>query len=476
MTAEPTTGFDVDELADVVWRLSPAGYLPRLVEGWSAPPHVRMVADAIRDAVAGTGPNRVIVTMPPRHGKSTLVSRAAPVWFLNTWPDRKVGLASYEADFAAEWGHLVREAIREHAGWLDVRLDPNFSNRAAWFTTAGGGMFTAGVGGPFTGRGFDLLIIDDPIKNAVEAASPTVRDRLWSWFTSTAYTRLEPGAAVAVLQTRWHEDDLVGRLLRAQQEGGDVWRVIDLPAIAEPTVERPDPLGRSEGEPLWAARYDAEALARIRAAVGSSVWSALYQGRPVPADGSVFRRSWLRFYSALPAPREITTWLQSWDLSFGSGGANSYVVGQVWAQAGADRYLVDQVRARMDFAATVAAVREMSVKWPQAKLKLVEAKANGPALISTLQREVAGLVPVTPRGSKEARAHAVTPEFESGNVWLPHRSLAPWVDAYVEELLTFPAGLHDDQVDATTQALARLADAGRAAFGKYRDLRLVGRR
>lgn len=471
-------GVTPDELADVVWRLSPAGYLPRLEPGWGVPPHIGIVSEAIRRAVTGEGPRRVIVTMPPRHGKSSLVSYATPTWFLNTFPERKVGLASYEADFASEWGHRVREAIREHQQWLRVRLDPSFSSRSAWYTTAGGGMFTAGVGGPFTGRGFDLLIVDDPIKNAQDAHSETVRERLWAWWQTTALTRLEPDGVAIVLMTRWHEEDLVGRLMRAELEGtGERWRVINLPALAEPSDEAPDLLRRHEEEPLWPTRYDGARLRQIRAAVGAYAWAALFQGRPAPAGGGIFKRKWLRFYDTLPASRDVHEWLQSWDLSFKGGGAGSFVVGQVWARVGADRYLVDQVRRRMDFVETIAAVRAMSERWPTARTKLIEDAANGPAVVSTLRRELVGLIPVKPEGSKEARAHSVVPEFESGNVLLPTSGSASWVDDFVAELLAFPSGAADDQVDACVQALRRFSEAANTVtMTQYRDLRLQGRR
>lgn len=384
--------------------------------------------------------------MPPRHGKSELTSHWFPVWYLDHFPDRNIILTSYEADFASNWGRRVRNSILEHSDQLRVRISEDSAAANRWVTTEGGGMVTAGIGGPITGRGAHVLIIDDPVKNAEEAHSKTYRDRAWEWFISTAYTRLEPGGSVIIVMTRWHEDDLVGRVLSMTDE---VWEEVKLPAIAEEN----DPIGRKPGEALWPERYDENELKRIKNTVGSYVWNALYQQKPSPAEGGIFKRSWWKYYSEPPG--EFDEIIQSWDMTFKDTDTSDYVVGQVWGKKGANKYLLDQVRAKMDFPTTIQALRNLSAKWPKARAKLVEDTANGPAVIATLRKEIPGLIPVTPQGSKEARAYAVSPQVEAGNVYIPDPRRCPWVNDFIEECAAFPNGANDDQVDAMTQALLR---------------------
>lgn len=295
---------------------------------------------------------------------------------------------------------------------------------------------------------------------------------MWNWYLSTFYTRLEPGAAVIICATRWHEDDLIGRLLKAQGEGRDQWRVVNLPALAEPG----DMLGRPEGAALWPWRYDEEALAGIRKAVGSYTWAGMYQQRPAPPEGSIFQRRWWKRYAIMPSPHRFDTVLQSWDLSFKDTSSADYAVCQVWGRIEGDFYLLDQVRDRMDFPTTVQTFKDMARRWPQSHLKLVEDAANGPAVIAALARTIPGIVAVPATGSKEARAHAVTPFVEAGNVYLPEAALAPWIGEYIEELSGFPNATFDDQVDATTQALSRLGGGGAGNESAWRDDRLAGRR
>ena len=404
--------------------------------------HHRLLAEKLMELESGES-GRLMVLMPPRHGKSELASVRFPAWFLGRNPESRVIATSYSARLAENFGRKVR----------DIAADPKFSmvfggvtlsgrSKAAdrWETSAGGGYLAAGVGGSITGMGGDLLIVDDPFKNQEDADSKNYRDKVWDWYQSTLYTRIEKGGRIVVILTRWHEDDLAGRLLSS---GGDRWDVISFPAIAEGDEEY-----RREGEPLWHAKYGREALAKIRLAVGSRVWNALYQQRPAPEDGAVFKKAWFRMYDAEPV---FDYMVQSWDMTFSGGEASDYVAGQVWGVRGAERYLVNQVRGRMDFMGAIAALRKMSEKYPQAKAKYVEDKANGPAVISALKSEIQGLIPVTPKGSKVSRAHAVTPMLEAGNVYLKRGE--KFTEELLEEAALFPTGKHDDMVDAMTQAL-----------------------
>lgn len=258
------------------------------------PQHLELLNEKLL-AVANGEILRLLITMPPRHGKSLLTSEHFPAWYLATHPDNKIILASYEADFAASWGRAARNIVTEFGSALfgiRVREDSHAGKR--WEIQGHrGGMVTAGVGGPITGKGAHLLIIDDPIKNSEEANSFVYRQRTWDWYQSTAYTRLEPNGAVVLIQTRWHDDDLAGRVLRDAKAGGEQWEVLNLPAIAEHN----DLLGRDSGQALWPGRYDAERLAAIRRSVGEYFWAALYQQRPALDEGGIVKREWLRYYT-----------------------------------------------------------------------------------------------------------------------------------------------------------------------------------
>jgi predicted phage terminase large subunit-like protein len=366
--------------------------------------HHRLLADKLTELEAGTD-GRLMILMPPRHGKSELASVRFPAWFLGRNPAKRVIATSYSARLAENFGRKVRDIVADPKFRLTFGIGLSSRSKAAdrWETTSGGGYVAAGVGGSITGMGGDLLIIDDPFKNQEDADSKNYRDKVWDWYQSTLYTRIEKGGRIVVILTRWHEDDLAGRLLNADRDG---WQVVSFPAIAEE-----DELFRTVGEPLWAEKYDEDALTQIRSAVGSRVWT------------------------------------------FSGGDGSDFVVGQVWGINGAERYLVDQVRGRMDFMSALRALRMMSEKYPQARAKYVEDKANGPAVISALKNEIQGLIPVNPQGSKTARAIAVTPMLEAGNVYLKRG--AKFSEELMDEAALFPGGKNDDMVDAMTQALSQ---------------------
>ena len=366
---------------------------------WIPARHLRLLSERLVD-LASRKITRLIVSMPPRHGKSELVSRWFPVWYLDTFPHHEVMLASYGASLAAEWSLKVRDSVREHRDRLRVRLGAK-TKEDRFFTSRGGAMGATGVGGQMSGKGAHLLIIDDPIKNSEEADSRTYRDKIWDWWQSTAYTRLAPNGVVVLVMTRWHEDDLAGRLLKQTREGnGERWEELRLPALAEEC----DALGRSHGDPLWPERFSLARCNMTKASILSRWWLALYQQRPSAEEGEIFRKEWWKRYGQLPS--RFDSLIQSWDCSFKDLRTSDFVVGQVWGRLGPDCYLVDQVRARMSFTATVNAVRALSARFPLATAKLVEDKANGTAVMDSLRRELSGIIAVEPRGGKVARAWA----------------------------------------------------------------------
>lgn len=410
--------------------------------------HTKLICDTLQKVETGEL-TRVMFFLPPRHSKSMSITETFPSYFIGKDPSRRVIEVSYSADFARKFGRANRTKISEFGEELfDLTISKeNFSATNWGIEGHVGGMISAGVGGSITGEGADLLLIDDPIKNWEEAYSAAYREKLWNEWDATLTTRLHPGARVIIVLTRWHEEDLAGRLLKEQP---GVWHVVSLPAEAEEN----DLLGREIGEPLWPERgFGAEWLIEQKNTRSSQVWASLYQQRPSPAEGDMIKRSWWQTYTH--APQYFDDIIQSWDCAFKDKADSSYVVGQVWGRVGARKYLLDQVRDRMDFPSTVKAIRALTGKWEQARAILIEDKANGPAVISTLKDEISGIIPVSPQGGKIARLHAVSHEIEAGNVYIPDSLTTPWVSDFIEEFAMFPNGANDDQVDAGSQALLR---------------------
>lgn len=441
---------DAQAIASEAWRFFPHTYAQRASRGrWHPYPHLVHISDRITPSLV-MGGGRFLVTIPPRHGKSNFISEWMPTWYLDAFPDRGVILTSYAAKFAQKWGRRVRNHLEN----LDctravVRQDSRAGDRFS--LVQGGQMITAGVGGPITGEGGHLGIIDDPIKNWKEAQSELHRETIWDWYRSTFRSRFEANCTIILLMTRWHGDDLAGRLIDESEED---WQVINMPAIAE----EGDPLGRKIGQALCPERYDAASLDQIKAAVGTRVWVSLYQQRPTAAEGEHWKRSYWRYWDKLPD--QFDEMLSSWDLTFKdkkqskNDGETDYVVGQVWGRLGADLYLIDQVRGQWGFTKTISEVISLTVKYPKARRKLIEDKANGPAVQNALDGMMSGIVMVEPQGGKLARVTACEPVVETGHVYLPRDRMAyPWVEGFVEECAAFPKGKHDDQVDAASQAM-----------------------
>lgn len=413
---------------------------------------------------------RLILSMAPQEGKSQRASRRFPLWALTQNPGLRIAVASYEANIARRWGRAIRDDIAQHTDTLGLAVRPDLSAQHEWqLANHDGGVFTAGVGGAMTGRPVDMLLIDDPVKGREQADSPTIRDKTWDWWTDTALTRLAPGAPVVLILTRWHEDDLAGRLL-AQASGE--WTFLNIPAQADHRPERgeTDPLGREPGEFMISARGRTQVQwEKRKAASGPKTWASLYQGQPSPDEGGIWPADWATYDQPQAVDKgDGTMWvpgvgnredhelIQSWDMAFKGTESSDFVVGQVWLRVGVTAYLLDMVRRRMNFTETLDAVRAMAAKWPQATAKLVEDKANGTAVINSLQREVPGLVPVEPDGSKVARASAVSPFAFSRNVVLPTARLLPVVEELREEARNFPNSAHDDTIDAMSQGLNQL--------------------
>lgn len=438
--------------------------------------HHRVACDALTKLVYGEI-DRLIMVMPPRNGKTELGSKRLPAFALGVNPDDQIIATSYGDELASKNNREIQRIIDSEAYKKIFPATTLFGRNVAtqeegtWLRNAKefeivgkrGYYKSSGIGGSITGRGGKLLIIDDPTKNREEADSITHRERVWDWYTSTFYTRKEGRARILLMVTRWHEDDLVGRLLKKAKEdpNADQWTIVSFPAIKEDEENEYDP--RPRGEPLWPEKYPLEELKAMKSSMGSRDWASLMQQTPIIEGGNIVKRGWWQYYKTRPAKFDEV--IQSWDMTFGSTSKSaSYVTGQVWGRVGASKYLLEVFREKLGFTETVNAVRTMSAKWPQATLKLVEKKANGAAVIDTLKNKIAGLVAVEPKSSKESRANAVAPEIEAGNVFLPES--APWLHDYLQEWSQFPNGSSDDQVDGTTQALLRFIQTG---VGKWQE-------
>lgn len=393
------------------------------------------------------------VSMPPQHGKSMSITETLPSWYLGKHPHARVIEISYNEDFARKFGRRNKEKVNEFGDDLfGIRVSKKTGAMDEWELDNNiGGMLSRGLGGAITGNPASLIIIDDPVKNRQEAESEVYRDRVWDEWLNSIRTRLAAKAKTLVIMTRWHEDDLVGRMLSNE---GDRAMYLNLPCEAE----EDDPIFREPGETLggilgkgadWLADFKPVYMTRE----GSRVWESLFQGHPTAAEGTLFKRYWFRYYSK--APDYFDEQIQSWDCSFKDSDGSDFVCGTVWGRVGAQYYLLDRIMERLDLPGTIDAILQLTKKWPKALIKLVEDKANGPAVIQVLYKDVPGLIAVNPDGGKVARANAVTPTFEAGNVWFPDTSIASWVVGAVDEMCAFPNVAHDDFTDSSTQALNR---------------------
>lgn len=453
--------------------------------------HLAYLSQRLRQAVEDVeaGQNRyILISMPPRMGKSQMTSTYFPLWLLRRHADWKIGLISHSDSLSIGWGREVRRLIEENSEAYGIRLARDAGAASHWQTESKGSVTSRSVGQSVTGLGFKVMLIDDAVKDFAAAHSAKQRDNLWSWWTLNAVTRLEPPNLVVMIGTRWHEDDLLGRVRSPEYPGDPAeWEVISFPAIAEEN----DVLGREPGEPLISPLVEEsheEALVRWedqKRTVGSYAWSALYQQRPAPSKGAIFDTGWWRYWTTDPEkvtddgkvvlfdPSRAGRWIDSWDTSFKGSEDGDFVVGQRWCRQGGNRFLVAQQRGRWSFTQTLDKMRmwgqtEAPIASPYGHLvheRLIEEAANGAAIIDTLKEEISGIKPIKAVLGKEARARAITPEVESGNVLLPLPSEPghEWVNDLLSELRNFPHDAHDDQVDSLTQALNNLRESGRAS-------------
>lgn len=391
---------------------------------------------------------RIMLFVPPRYGKSEMGSILFPAWYLGKHPEKEIITASYSADLAQDFGYKTRNlvATEEYQELFKTKLRDDSKSKAKWLTQEGGGYTAVGVGGAITGRGADILIIDDPIKNREEAESQLIRDKIWSWYTSTAYTRLEKDAAVILILTRWHKDDLAGRLLDAQKEGGDKWEVVKFPAIA---VE--DEIFRKEGEALWSAKYNLDALQQIKNTIGVYDWSALYQQEPVSSESQEFKQEYFKYRTldevlALQTNRFLTidTAISQKASADYTGFCLNFVDKEnkwnikAWKKKISPLELIDDLFSLQDTFRLEAIGIEKTIYLQAIKPFLdIEMRTRNKFLtIVELEHN---------QVNKEVRIRALLPRYESHSVF---HITGQSIDLEEEEI-SFPKGIHDDVLDST---------------------------
>lgn len=384
--------------------------------------------------------------MPPGAAKSTYASILYAPWHLAQHPNHAVIAASHTAELAERWGRRVRNLIQAHGLELGVSLADDSQAAGRWETNLGGEYFAAGIGGSVTGRRADLVVIDDPVRSREDADSETIRAKVWDWYKSDLYTRLKPNGRIVLIQTRWHEDDLAGRLLEDMANGGDKWEVISLPALAEAN----DPLGRKPGEPLWPDWEGTDALERKKRAVGPRDWTALYQQRPAPEDGDYFKLDWLKPYDVAPDLKTLKVYGGS-DYAVTADGGDYTVHVVVGIDPEGRMYLLDLWRKQASSDVWIDAFCDLVLKWKpigwaeeQGQIK----SGIGPWLEKRARERRAFVArdAFPTRGDKAVRAQSIRGRMASLGLYVPHR--ASWYPDFRSELLSFPAGKHDDQVDA----------------------------
>jgi predicted phage terminase large subunit-like protein len=417
------------------------------------PRHISFLNEKLLDVADGTC-KRLIVTMPPRSGKSSLVSHYFPAWYLGTHPDNEILLVSYASDFASSWGRKARDVLEEYGPSIfDVSVSQTTRASDEWTIKGRRGiMRTGGVGAGLAGKGSHLLIVDDPVKNAEEAHSETHREKAWDGFISDAMTRLNKDASVVVLMTRWHEDDLGGRILKELAYEG--WEYLRLPAIAE----EGDALGRRPGEALWPEMFPLPVLETIRRR-SSYWWAALYQGRPAPAEGACFKREWIRRWTqgaktgTYDSGGEVSNFEDLYrfaTVDFASSlakKADYTVVATFGLTRGGKLLLLDVVRRHMEGPVIMQAIRDA---WKTHRLHAIYAETTilglQTAFVQLLRQSGLPIRGFRADKSKELRAMAAQPFCEAGKLYFPER--APWLADFEHEWLSFPHAAHDDQLDA----------------------------
>lgn len=401
-----------------------------------AAPHHELIAAKLESVERGEI-KRLMITMPPRHGKSELASRRFPAWFIGRNPGKQIIAASYNSDLASDFGREVRNIVDspEYGALFDTSLAADSKAANRWHTDKGGMYVAAGVGTAITGRGADILLIDDPFKDRQEADSEITRQRVWDWYTSTAYTRLMPGGAVIVINTRWHDDDLSGKLLAEQDHGGDQWEVLSLPAI------------QGDGSALWPEWYPLERLEQIRSVLPARDWNSLYQQNPIPDDGDYFKAGWFTDYDKAPPGLAI---YGASDYAVTDGGGDWTEHGVFGVDQNGNIYVLDWWRGQTTSDVWIESKCDLIIKH-EPQCWFGEAgpirRSVEPFLMRRMRERnaICRIEWLASIADKMARARGIQGLASMGKVFFPVN--ASWKGDILAQMLRFPAGKHDDAVD-----------------------------
>jgi len=432
-------------------------FVSQMWEGFISGKHHQIMADAF-ERVARGELKRLIINMPPRHTKSEFASYLLPAWFLGLYPEKKIIQTAHTAELAVGFGRKVRNLVQspQYGKVFDTKLSSDSKAAGRWNTDLGGDYFAIGVGGAVTGKGADLLIIDDPhSEQEAKQNNPAVFDGVYEWYTSGPRQRLQPGGAIIIVMTRWAKRDLTGQILKnAEKDGVNDWEVIEFPAILP------------SGTPLWPGFWKREELEAIRAEIPSSKWNAQYQQNPTSEEGAIIKREYWQIWPDRNPP--ICDYIiQSWDTAFEKNNRADFSACTTWGvfQHPDDKgnyrtniIVLDSYKKRLEFPELKQVAQDFYKEWNPDVL-LIEKRAAGAPLIYELRAMGIPISEYTPSkgNDKIARVNAVSPLFESGMVWCPETR---WADELMDELASFPNGDHDDLVDSSTQALIRFRQGG----------------
>jgi len=429
---------------------------PHFIEGSH---HVKMARAFER--VASGKLKRLIINMPPRHTKSEFASYLLPAWFLGKYPHKKVIQTSHTAELAVGFGRKVRNLVDQEiytSIFPGVGLQADSKAAGRWATNAGGDYFAIGVGGAVTGKGADLLIIDDPHSEqeaALAEINPDIYDKTYEWYTSGPRQRLQPGGSIVVVMTRWSKRDLTGQVIKAEaQRGGEGWEVIEFPALLP------------SGKPLWPEFWSLEELEALKNELPNAKWQAQYQQNPVSESSAIVKREWWKIWEKEDPPH-CDFILQSWDTAFEKTNRADYSACTTWGVfyhpddsgvAQANIILLNAFRKRMEFPELKQTAFDEFKEWEPDSI-IIEKKASGSPLIYEMRAAGVPVQEFTPsRGNdKISRLNAVSDLFASGRVWAPNTQ---WAEEVIDEVASFPAGEHDDYVDSTSLALSRFRKGG----------------
>lgn len=430
-------------------KFSPATLTRYLDPNWIPAKHLMFISAKIATAVK-RGNARVIVSVPPRHGKSRMLSIGGTTWTLENYPTYNVGLCTYDQGLSLDFSQAVRDQILNNPDKLTTRIREGSNRVDRYLTQTGGGVFAFGLGGVLVGRGFHVFFLDDYIKQLKEALSPTYRNQTWDWFVTTALTRIEPGGNIIIVATRWHDDDLIGRILKEQPEE---WEYIRIPAIAEDN----DVLGRRPGEALFPERYPIDALMRIKGLMGSHFWAAIYQQDPRLDGSKIARKEWLQYAHTLP-PRQTLTWGRFWDLA-STQNAGDFTAGMLFGANKAEQkgYIKHIVRDQLSPDNVEQLVKKTAEDDGHEVPIYIEQEpgSSGVTVINSYKKLLRGwqVTGIPSIKSKVARAHAMLAGAERGDLTLQY---GEWNKPFADEFDSFPGGDYDDQIDTVAAAWNKL--------------------